>query len=676
MKKHLLLAAVPGDSQRYGMKRSTKSGQNDTKARDIRNTNSRTAQLGFVALLLVIVMIMGSQLAAQNSPSSGTPRVVKYSGRITDAQGKPQAGIAGATFSIYKDPEGGAPLWMETQNVQGDAKGNYTVLLGATQPDGLALDIFNSGDARWLGVRIHGGDEGPRVPLLSVPYALKAVDAETIGGLPASAFLRADAMPTQAARSGATASASSIGAAAAAAATTSTVTGKGVANYIPMWNSASDIVDSVIFQKTSAVGINTKTPAATLDVNGKGNLRDTLTLYPKGTDSTLAINGSNFKIDSAGKITFAAGQSFPGSGSVSSVGLSAPSSDFTVSGSPVTTSGTLGFNWNVAPTSGNIPNAIIKRDSAGNFDAGFIVAGGLSASTASNGIIISGQSQNGWAINGSDTGSGLGVRGVSIGGYGVYGVAETSAVDGVYGVAHTGFAGVVGIDDANGYGVWGSVTASGVDGVHGVSASSNGSGVAAENTAAGDGLYASSSGGYSGYFAGDVHVGGNLSKSGGSFKIDHPLDPAHKYLYHSFVESPDMMNIYNGNVTTDAKGDALVSLPDWFEALNCDFRYQLTVIGQFAQAMVSRKIANHTFAIKTDKPNVEVSWQVTGIRQDAWAKAHRIPVEQSKTEREQGLYLHPELFGAPPEKSIAAMHHPAPKIDPGIPARPSVTTRK
>ena len=115
----------------------------------------------------------------------------------------------------------------------------------------------------------------------------------------------------------------------------------------------------------------------------------------------------------------------------------------------------------------------------------------------------------------------------------------------------------------------------------------------------------------------DVDVDGTLSKAGGSFKIDHPLDPANKCLYHSFVESPDLMNIYNGNVTTDAEGNAVVTLPDWFEVLNRDFRYQLTVIGQFAQAIVASKVANRQFSTWTDKPDVEVSWQVTGIRQDA-----------------------------------------------------------
>jgi hypothetical protein len=102
----------------------------------------------------------------------------------------------------------------------------------------------------------------------------------------------------------------------------------------------------------------------------------------------------------------------------------------------------------------------------------------------------------------------------------------------------------------------------------------------------------------------------------------------------------------------------VVQLPEWFEALNRDFRYQLTVIGQFAQAIIASEMANHSFTIQTDKPNVKVSWQVTGIRQDAWANAHRIPVEELKPEKERGLYLHPELFGAPAENSIAAAHHP------------------
>ena len=129
---------------------------------------------------------------------------------------------------------------------------------------------------------------------------------------------------------------------------------------------------------------------------------------------------------------------------------------------------------------------------------------------------------------------------------------------------------------------------------------------------------------------GNMLIYGTLSKSAGSFKIDHPLDPANKYLQHSFVESPDMMNIYNGNVLLDDNGKATVSLPDWFEALNRDFRYQLTCIGGFAPICVAQKISGDQFTIAGGSPGLEVSWQVTGIRKDAYAEAHRIPVETNK----------------------------------------------
>jgi hypothetical protein len=138
----------------------------------------------------------------------------------------------------------------------------------------------------------------------------------------------------------------------------------------------------------------------------------------------------------------------------------------------------------------------------------------------------------------------------------------------------------------------------------------------------------------------------------GTFKIDHPLDPANKYLYHSFVESPDMMNIYNGNITTDENGDAVVEMPEYFDALNKDFRYQLTVIGTFAQAIIASKVKGNRFAIKTNAPNVEVSWMVTGVRRDAYANKNRVQVEEDKSERERGYYLHPEVFNQPEEKSI------------------------
>jgi hypothetical protein len=214
---------------------------------------------------------------------------------------------------------------------------------------------------------------------------------------------------------------------------------------------------------------------------------------------------------------------------------------------------------------------------------------------------------------------------------------------------------------SNGAGIWGSSssstgvfgTSSSNIGVHGASTTGNGVRGDSNDGIAIFGTTNIGSGNWAGYFTDNVHVTGNLSKGGGSFKIDHPLDPADKYLYHSFVESPDMMNIYNGNVTTGANGEATILLPDWFEALNRDFRYQLTIVGdEFAQARVSHKIVDNRFTIKTDKPNIEVSWQVTGIRQDPYANAHRIPVEEDKPADEQGKYLHPTEWGQPESKGI------------------------
>ncbi len=158
---------------------------------------------------------------------------------------------------------------------------------------------------------------------------------------------------------------------------------------------------------------------------------------------------------------------------------------------------------------------------------------------------------------------------------------------------------------------------------------------------------------YAGYFQGDVAVSGTLSKAGGSFKIDHPLDPKNKYLSHSFVESPDMMNIYNGNITTDSDGMARVVMPEWFDALNRDYRYQLTVIGSFAHAIIAEEYHEGYFVVRTDEANVKVSWQITGIRQDKWADANRIPVEEFKQTGDRGKYLHPAAFGLPEDLGIA-----------------------
>ena len=150
--------------------------------------NSTKCLLSWFFAFLMLCSLMNAQQTSSSTASAAVPRLVNFSGKAIDAQGKTISGIAGVTFAIYKDQYEGSPLWLETQNVQADARGNYTTHLGATKPDGLPMELFSSGEARWLGETVNGGSEQPRTVLLSVPYALKAADAETLGGRPFSAF--------------------------------------------------------------------------------------------------------------------------------------------------------------------------------------------------------------------------------------------------------------------------------------------------------------------------------------------------------------------------------------------------------------------------------------------------------------------------------------------------------
>jgi len=250
--------------------------------------------------------------------------------------------------------------------------------------------------------------------------------------------------------------------------------------------------------------------------------------------------------------------------------------------------------------------------------------------------------------------------------YGVYGLVDSTSGRGVYGASNalTGINyGVYGVSDStSGRGTLGYATATtgSAFGIYGLSESSTGRGVygiALATTGLNYGVYGdtNSPSGYAGYFDGIVHVTGTLTKGGGGFKIDHPLDPANQYLFHSFVESPEMKNVYDGVVTLDANGAALVQMPVWFEALNMDFRYQLTTIGSFAPVYIAQGVQGNSFQIAGGAPSMQVSWQVTGVRHDPWAEANRQEVEQPKLPEEQNKYLHPELYGMPKEQAVHYM---------------------
>ncbi len=233
--------------------------------------------------------VLGWQALAQ----SHVPMLIHYSGVLRDATAKASTGVLGVTFLLYQQQQGGAPLWMETQNVTPDTTGHYAVLLGAMSSDGLPAYLFADGDARWLAVQIAGQSEGRRVPLVAVPYAVKARDADTLGGLPASAFVPAS---TAAHAITAASGAKPEGARDVVPDTACTAIasdGTATANQVGKFTAPCTMEPSAIVESGGKVGIGTTTPAATLDVKGAATLRGTLTMNAKGAATAAAGANSN-----------------------------------------------------------------------------------------------------------------------------------------------------------------------------------------------------------------------------------------------------------------------------------------------------------------------------------------------------------------------------------------------
>jgi hypothetical protein len=492
------------------------------------------------------------------------------------------------TFSLYSQQIGGTALWQEIQNVTADSNGRYFVLLGSALPQGLPIEVFTSGEARWLGVRPQGMTEQARVLLVSAPYALKAADAETLGGFPPSAFVLASPNSTVTADSTATS-----GAGTSLPPATGAVTGSGTTDYVPLWTSSSSIGNSVLFQvgsgPTAKVGINTTGPAATLDVNGATNIEGLLALpatgtatsssgknsqaqdfvassfnsstgkavsqtfqwqaepagndtsNPSGTLNLLFGSGTSnptetgLKISSKGLFTFATGQTFPGTGTITGIttptgsGLTGGGSSGTLTLSLLKTCSTnqilrwSGSSWACASagtgtitgvtagadltgggTSGNVTlnldttkvpllnvsNAFSGNQTitgnlsdTGNISATGSITGQTGSFTANNNIETLNVTQNG-------TGAGIFASTASLNGAAVFGYspATVGTTNGVEGVASSpAGSGVLGQGPA--FGVQGTATSTngigvsgiGATGVQGSSSTSVGAGVAGEN---------------------------------------------------------------------------------------------------------------------------------------------------------------------------------------------------
>jgi trimeric autotransporter adhesin len=768
-----------------------------------------------LALAMFVVLVSPSRLHAQEAESrvvtsgggaASVPSLIQFNGTLRDSTSRPVSGVASVTFAIYAEQDGGTALWSETQNVLADTGGHYNVLLGSATASGVPTELFGTGQSRWLGVTIARQSEMPRVLLASVPYALKAGDADTLGGLPASAYVTTQSLAarsvaplalgsttilTAPAASMATASVpGTVANAATQSVTQAAVTGTGTTNYIPVWNSGSNLVNSKIFQGTNGyIGVNTITPQLQLDVTGNSIFRGSVQLPPQGTatastgqpsrsfqwESSLynsstkapvteafgfrAVPATNntasptakfdlfygpgggtltdlgFSFSNTGIVTFAPGQTFNGSelvlpnsstssnagtmviggnpfladygdpsntfvGANSGIARTATgqqnsalgeySLDYDSTGSANTAVGAFALYLNTTG-SNNVaigPSALEESTSANNnvaigntalyhattggsniaigFDAGQSLTTGTGNTLIGADTDVAFNTTNSTVIGVDATTSSnnvivLGVTGVNQPAVGIGTTAPQHTLD-VFdrGLASYSLFSITSNPGSTATTGFSSATTGLSNGGMFESDSPNGSGVVAINDKGGyAGYFEATGGGYAGAFVGNVSVTGNLNvmgtvtKGGGAFKIDDPIDPAGKYLSHSFVESPDMMDIYNGIVTLDAHGRATIQMPAWFSALNRDFRYQLTAIGAPGPKLyVAAEVEGNQFAIAGGKKGQRVSWQVTGIRQDPWANAHRIPNEEEKPANEQGKYLHPDLYGAGPEQAI------------------------
>ena len=223
----------------------------------------RCRVVSLIAFCLPLAKLTVAQTPTETE--SAVPRLVRFSGTVKDLSGAPLTGAAGITFTLYSEQGGGAALWQETQNITADSNGHYTALLGSTTTEGLPADLFNSEQAHWVGVQVQGQAEQPRVLLVSVPYALKASDADTLGGRPASAYLLAGSSSGLEGPAGVARSAQPAAVSARTEAVVRPDVVSGTLGYIPYFDdTSSDLGNSVMYQSGGNIGIGTTSPGQLL----------------------------------------------------------------------------------------------------------------------------------------------------------------------------------------------------------------------------------------------------------------------------------------------------------------------------------------------------------------------------------------------------------------------------
>ncbi|MCH9025108.1 MAG: hypothetical protein IH931_07215, partial [candidate division Zixibacteria bacterium] len=584
--------------------------------------------------LVLVCFIVSSSITA-------VPQLINYQGLlIDDTTGTPLNGTYDITFALYSVDIAGSPYWTETHSGVIVEDGLFAVILGSITPFG---GFKSTQHDSWIGVTFGTDPEqSPRSQLISVPFAFEADRADEAD---TASFARQ--------------SGSSVTADTASFAFNSRFSD--TADYAgrALFADTSDYADNSFRADIAEVANNvinnsigsaqlidnnvTSQDIADSTVIGVDIAKNTI----KGTHLTLGAVNSEKIAD--GTILEADLSFDPATQSELNTHQSnAPAHHTKTTDATELTSGTV----DDSRLSSNVPLANTTNTFTDtNTFSGTVKIGDSTFQADNNGIRIGKLGAPFFSFALVDvrrrhhTPSEI---------YGIYVDNQNTSTGRVYGIFSRAFAPVYGTggtaygvrgvgvsDDELRFGIYGQAIPNDLNLTTGSSYGVYGIGTRGATAYGVYGLADFATTNWAGYFLGNVNVTGTLSKGGGSFRIDHPLDPENKYLQHSFVESPDMMNVYNGNVVLDANGDATVNMPDYFEVLNKDFRYQLTAIGAPGPNLyIADKISSNQFSIAGGDPYSEVSWQVTGVRQDKWAEKNRIQVELDKPAKELGFDMH------------------------------------
>ena len=660
-----------------------------------------------IAGLLVTLVVCGIPPSVGGAPL-GT--AFTYQGQV-HLNGQPVSGGCDFQFSLYDAASSGAALGTESLAAVPVSNGLFTVQLDAGGQFGSSAFV---GEERWLqiAVRCPSGSGAytllsPRQHLTATPYSRWAPAAGSapwsgLTGMPID-FADgedSDTLRTLACTTGQVAKRSGAIWMCAADDNTTYSAGSGLmlsgTQFAVTFGSTAGTVAAGNHVHGGQQWTTAQSPGLLLNVTALNGIGIAATASGTGPGTVGIAGGAENGVGVVGSSVNAVGVK-GGSGTASSRPAPASAgvwgdsqSGLGVTGSSDNGIGVMGVSANATAVYGLTDNGLSAVYGQSNHPAGNGVEGRANGGSSAWGVL--GASDTGQGVHGVST-TGIGVYGQTTDGTGVYAFSMTGTAvrgesysgPGVHGssgehdavrgeTAGDGRSGVYGVNGhANGYGVFGRnsnrTTTGYLGGTAGVQGTfgnftgrlgTNTSAVVGTNETSHDyGVLGATS--FAGYFSGRVQVDGDFSVLAGhtkNFTIDHPLDPQHRYLNHFSVESSEVTNLYSGVAVLDSHGAAKVELPQWFEAINRDPRYQLTCIGSFAPVYVAEEISGNHFKIAGGEPGMKISWQVIATRNDPAFRRHPHPVEEDKPPEEQGTYLDPQAYSARPEASAAWIRHP------------------